>query len=141
MRHEGARARRTHVAILLPVVDGALLGHELVDGELAALEVLDRDADCGCRTACDSSARVSQKGSLELRRRTERRKLLVALVDFSRAAPQAARDAHRGEDAVVIEEEAFERLFDEDEVEVRQARGDGLHAHEGESARGQRVES
>lgn len=73
-------------------------------------------------------------------RRTERGKLLVALVDLARAAPQAARDAHRREDAVIVEQEALERLFDEDEVEVGQARGDGLAGPENESvAREERV--
>lgn len=66
-------------------------------------------------------------------RLTERRKLLVALVDLSRPPPEATRDAHARKDAVVIEQQALERFFDKDEVEVGQAGRDGLRAHNPEN--------
>lgn len=45
-RYREGEERATHVPVLLPVVDRRFLGHELVDGQFAALEVFEGDADC-----------------------------------------------------------------------------------------------
>ena len=42
--------------------------------------------------------------------------LAVRFVYLARAAPQTRRNGHRREDAVIVEEQALESFFDEDEV-------------------------
>lgn len=84
---EAFRVRYTH----LPIIDRALLRHELVYAEPALTHVLPAHAD-------------------------ELAELSVALVDLAGAAPQARGDAHRRENTVVVEQQALEGFFDEDEV-------------------------
>lgn len=105
----------TYIAVLFPIVDRALLRHELVNRQLPVPQLLDRHTHYR-----------PLAGACRRREHTECSKLLVALVDLARPPPETGREPHRGEDAVVVEQETLERLLDEDEVEVGQSRGNRL---------------
>ncbi|TFY67478.1 hypothetical protein EVG20_g3934 [Dentipellis fragilis] len=112
-----ANAER-HGTAYLPVVDRALLGHELVYAESTL-----RVSSAPRRGELKEYTHVAQHVPVHA---DELGKLAIALVYLARTTPQTRRDAHRREHAIVVEQEALEGLLDKHQVDVTQRLRDRL---------------
>jgi hypothetical protein len=99
-------------AAYLPVVHSRLFSHELVDAR-AALGHASITSKCGPKMMI--RAYVTKHEVVQSHEFCE---LSVTLVYLSCPTPQASRNGHRGEHAVVIKEQTFKCFLNEHQVNI-----------------------